>query len=212
MSQPRATHDAGGAASCGGAPAAARKPHEGGGPCVPYGGRHPGRHDGGDGLSGLRRRCLAPLLAAGLVAAAIVSGTLLAACGGSSGGVQGGAGSSLPASATPSPGSAPFRGTPRQAVAAYWALVGSGDRKGLTAACVPGSTAASASSDIAGARLLRVARVTRRPGGAQVQADVRIVPASATTPWGETGTHTLFIDLTKTAGGGWLVSSWGTSP
>jgi hypothetical protein len=71
---------------------------------------------------------------------------------------------------------------------------------------------AAASSDIRRARVLRVARVRREPGGAQVQVDVRIVPTGMTTPWGAPGTHTLFVKLTGSASGGWLVASWGTSP
>lgn len=99
-------------------------------------------------------------------------------------------------------------------MAAYWSLVDADDYPGLSAACAPGSAAAltPASDDIERARLLRVASVRREAGGAQVQADVRIVPAGQTTPWGGSGTRTLFVDLTKAPGGGWLVASWGTSP
>jgi hypothetical protein len=34
----------------------------------------------------------------------------------------------------------------------------------------------------------------------------------ASTPWGEAGPHTLFVDLVQAPGGGWLVAGWGTSP
>ena len=134
------------------------------------------------------------------LAAMLAGAALLAACGGSSGG----AASPSASSAAAAPGSAPLAGSPKEAVAAYWALVDTGDYDALRAACTPGSPAAltAASDDIERARLLRVARVRRAPGGAQVQADVRIVPAGAATPWGEPGTHTLFVDLAVAPGGG----------
>jgi hypothetical protein len=152
----------------------------------------------------------ARLFAAALLVAAVFAGAaLLSACGGSSGGAP----SPSASSAAAVPGSTPFPGSPKEAAAAYWALVDADDYAGLSGACTPGSSAAltAASDDIAHARLLRVARVRRESGGAQVQADVRIDPSDATTPWGEPGAHTLFVDLTE-ADGGWLVSSWGTSP
>jgi hypothetical protein len=144
------------------------------------------------------------------LAMALTGAALLAACAGSSGG----AASPSASPATTAPGSRPLVGSPKQAVAAYWALVNAGDYQGLKAVCSPGSTAAltAASDDIERARLLRVARVRRRPGGAQVEADVRIVPAGQATPWGAPGAHTLFVNLAETPGGGWLVTSWGTSP
>ena len=203
------------AAPAGGAQAAIRRrPHEGAGPCLPCGGRPPGR-------SGGRRPCnSAGTVSAGLLIAAFLAGAaLLAACGGSSGGapspaVSASAASSAGAASAAAPGSEPFAGSPQQAVAAYWALVDAGDYGGLRAACTPGSAAAltAASSDIERARVVRVARVRREPGGAQVPADVRIVPAGETTPWGDPGTHTLFMKLTGSTSGGWLVASWGTSP
>ena len=45
-----------------------------------------------------------------------------------------------------------------------------------------------------------MARVRRQSGGAQVQADVRIVPAGQATPWGAPGTHTLFVNLAEVPG------------
>ena len=143
------------------------------------------------------------------LALAVIGVALLAACGGSSGGAT----SPSASSATTAPGGRPLTGSPEQAVAAYWALVDAGDYQALKAACSPGSAAAltAATDDIARARLLRVARVRRQPGGAQVQADVRIVPAGQATPWGAPGTHTLFVNLAEVSGG-WLVTSWGTSP
>jgi hypothetical protein len=160
------------------------------------------------------------MVAAVLLIAALPAGAaLLAACGGSSGGaasptLTASAAPSASAASTPAPGTQPFTGSPQQAVAAYWALVDAGDYGGLGAACTPGSAAAltAASSDIRHARVVRVARVRREPGGAQVQADVRIVPRGETTPWGAPGTHTLFVRLTGSTSGGWLVASWGTSP
>ena len=160
------------------------------------------------------------MVAAALLIAVLPAGAaLLAACGGSSGGarspaVSASAAPSAGAASTPAPGSEPFAGSPQQAVTAYWALVDAGDYGGLGAACTPGSAAAltAASSGIKRARVVRVARVRREPGGAQVQADVRIVPAGEATPWGESGMHTLFVKLTGSASGGWLVASWGTSP
>ena len=181
----------------------ARRPHKGGGgPRVAAAlrctrlGRRDRRPRGG----------VLPLTPATALVLVVVAGAaLLAACGGSAGGA--------PSPAAAAPGSRPFVGSPAAAVTAYWALVDAGDYAGLRAACAPGSTAAltPASDDIERARLLRVARVRRASGGAQVQADVRIVPAGEATPWGEAGTHTLFIDLAE-APGGWLVTSWGTSP
>ena len=191
----------------------ARRPHEGAGPCLPCGGRRPGR------LGSRRPGGLTRAAAAGLAVATVLAGAaLLAACGGSSGAASpsGSASAASPLSPTSSPaaGNKPLEGSPEQAVAAYWALVDAGDYAGLRAACTPGSAAAltAASSDIRRARVVRVARVRREPGGAQVQADVRVVPASAATPWGGTGTHTLFVKLTESAGSGWLVASWATSP
>jgi hypothetical protein len=144
------------------------------------------------------------------LAVAVTGAALLAACGGSSGG----AASPSASRSTAAPGSRPLTGSPTQAVAAYWTLVDAGDYQGLKAACSPGSAAAltAATDDIERARLLRVARVRRQPGGAQVEADVRIVPAGQTTPWGAPGAHTLFVNLAEAPGGGWLVTSWGTSP
>ncbi len=153
-----------------------------------------------------RGRVLQLTPATALVLVVVAGAALLAACDGSAGGA--------PSPSAAAPGSRPFVGSPAAAATAYWALVDAGDYAGLRAACAPGSTAAltPASDYIERARLLRVARVRRASGGAQVQADVRIVPAGEATPWGEAGTHTLFVDLAEAPGGGWLVTSWGTSP
>jgi hypothetical protein len=162
---------------------------------------HPGRR-GREPRGGARP--LGPQTA--LCLAVVVAAALLTACGSSAGGT--------PSPSAASPGGKPFVGSPAAATAAYWALVDAGDYAGLRAACAPGSAAAltPASDDIERARLLRVARVRRASGGAQVEAEVRIVPAGEATPWGETGTHTLFVDLAEAPGGGWLVTSWGTGP
>jgi hypothetical protein len=184
----------------GAAGAIARRPHEGAGPCIPFGGRRPGR----DGLRAGRATLLPALI---LI---VMGAALLAACGGSS------TGASEPpsAAATPEPASSPLPGTPEEATVAFWRMVDADDYAGLTAAAAPGVTAAvtAATDDMAQATLLRVIRVERQPGGgAQVEADVRIVPSGQVTPWGEAGEHTLFVDLAE-APGGWLVTGWGTSP
>ncbi len=180
------------------------RPHPGGGGLRASGARQRIR----SGRRGRRPRGGILLLTAvtALVLLVVAGAALLAACG-------------SPADGAPSPSAAaaggkPFVGSPAAAVTAYWALVDAGDYAGLRAACAPGSAAAltPASDDIGRARLLRVARVRRALGGVRVQADVRIVPAREATPWGEAGTHTLFVSLAEAPSGGWLVTSWGTSP
>jgi len=178
----------------------ARRPHEGAGPCVPFGGRRPGR---------TLRRARAALLASSLVLAAMGAASL-AACGAAS---TGAASSPAEAAATPAPGSAPLAGTPEAAVAAYWEMVDADDYAGIAAASAPGVAAVTpATDDIGSVELLRVTRVQRTPGGAQVEVDVRIVPATEATPWGEAGRHTLFVNLAKADDGAWLVAGWGSSP
>jgi len=181
---------------------------------VPCGGRRPGR------VGGRRPGAQARIITAWLVVAAALTGAaLVAACGGSSGdapspAVSTSAAPAASAASTPAAGGKALTGSPRQAVSAYWALVDAGDYAALRGACTPGSSAAltAAFSDIKRARVVRVARVRHEPGGAQVQADVRIVPAGEATPWGDPGTHTMFMKLTGSTSGGWLVASWGTSP
>ncbi len=177
-----------------------RRPHEGAGARVPFGGRRPGR---------TRQPAAAAALFAALVLLASVAAAELAACGGSSTG-----GSSSPAaSATPAPGSAPLAGSPEAAVAAYWEMVDADDYDGIAAASAPGAAAVTpAADDIGSVELLRVTRVQGTPGGTRVEVDVRIVPATEVTPWGEAGEHTLFVDLAETPDGAWLVAGWGTSP
>ena len=177
----------------------ARRPHEGAGPCVPFGGRRPGR---------TLRRARAALLASSLVLAAMGAASL-AACGASS---TGAASSPAAVAATPAPGSAPLAGTPEAAVAAYWRMVDADDYAGIVAASAPGAAVAPATDDIGSVELLRVTRVQRTSGGAKVEVDVRIVPATEVTPWGEAGRHTLFVDLAKAQDGAWLVAGWGSSP
>jgi hypothetical protein len=162
-----------------------------------------------------------------LLAAALAAGWLLAACGGTDEGAptpaatatapaasaSGPASASSPAASAPAPGSRPLAGSPKEAAAAYWALVDADAYERLATVCVPGSTAAvtRVDDDIARVRLLRVSRVTREAGGAQVQVDVHVTPADEATPWGAAGRHTLFMQLQE-SGPGWLVASWGTSP
>jgi hypothetical protein len=140
----------------------------------------------------------------------------LAACGGSSAGgvlsaTPSGSSSSGPAAGL---GSTPLAGTPKQAVAAFWRLVDADDYTTLAAATAPGSAAlvTAQNDDIERVELLDVARVERGPGSALVQVDVRVVPAGPSTPWGDTGRHTLFVRLVEQAPDEWLVSGWGTSP
>jgi hypothetical protein len=136
---------------------------------------------------------------------------LLAACDGS----PGGAATLASPSPSPSRGSAPLTGSAREAVTAYWRLVDSGDRAALVGVSAPGAgdEVAGAGGDIAAVKVLRVDAVRSLPGGGtQAEVDVRITPAAAITPWGETGPHTLFVNLVKAPHGGWLVAGWGTGP
>jgi hypothetical protein len=151
-------------------------------------------------------------LVAGVAAAA-----LLAACGGSSGGgstAEPSERTSPAASLAPSPGSSPLTGTPREAVEAFWRLVDADAYGALAAAAAPGSPClpTAESDDIESVEVLRVARIERQPGSALAQVDVRVEPASAVTPWGAKGRHTLFVRLLERAPGEWLVAGWGTSP
>ncbi len=185
-----------------GAIAVARRPREGAGPWLPVGGRKPGR---------AARRARTALLITTLLAAVAVAAAVLAACGDPPGGS-----SPSPPAATgaPAPGSRSLPGTPAEAVAAYWGMVDDDDYAGISAASVPGSAGliTAATDDLDHVELLRVTRVDRVAGGAQVEVDVRIAPSRETTPWGEAGPHTLFVDLAEAPGGGWLVAGWGTSP
>ena len=149
--------------------------------------------------------------------AAVVGAALLAACGGSPGGASAppSPGATAPApSGSASPDGAPLTGTPQQAVATFWRLVDADDYAALAAATAPGAPRlpTAENDDIESVELLRVSRVERQQGVALVQVDVRVVPASATTPWGGPGRHTLFVKLLERAPGKWLVAGWGTSP
>jgi hypothetical protein len=151
-----------------------------------------------------------------LLMVAVAAAALLAACGGSSGGstAEPSARTSAGASLAPSPGSSPLAGTPQQAVETFWQLVDADAYGALAAAGAPGTPGlpTAESDDIESVELLRVARIDRQPGSALVQVDVRVEPASAVTPWGAPGRHTLFVRLLEQAPGEWLVTGWGTSP
>lgn len=163
-------------------------------------------------------RVWALLLAAG-ASAALLAGpaALLGACGSSGGAssTEPSPAASYPASSpSGSPGSSPLAGTPKQAVETFWRLVDADAYQALAAATTPGSPAlvTAEGDDIDSVALLRVTRVERQPGSALVQVDVRVVPLSDATPWGEPGRHTLFVKLLEQAPGAWLVAGWGTSP
>jgi hypothetical protein len=153
-----------------------------------------------------------------VLVAAMAAAALLAACDGSSGGgtaAEPAADSSSPvASPSASPGAAPLSGTPRQATEAFWRLVDADAYGALAAAAAPGASGlpTAENDDIESVDLLRVVRVERQPGSALVQVDVRVVAASAATPWGAPGRHTLFVKLLERAPGEWLVAGWSTSP
>jgi hypothetical protein len=156
------------------------------------------------------------------VVAAVAVAALLAACGGSSGTTvaepctaASSAGASSPASSpSASPGGAPLTGTPKEAIEEFWRLVDADAYGALASAAASGASGlpTAESDDIESVELLRVVRVDRQPGSALVQVDVRVIPASAATPWGAPGRHTLFVKLLEQAPGEWLVAGWSTSP
>jgi hypothetical protein len=165
------------------------------------------------GHSGRRRVCALLSTAAAVAVLLGASAAVLAACGGGSGGAV--AAPSPPAPSPPvSPGSTPLTGTPKEAVKTFWRLMDADAYEALAAATAPGSPTriTAEADDIESVALLHVGRVERQPGSALVQVDVRVVPASDITPWGEPGRHTLFVRLIRQAPGEWLVSGWGTSP
>ena len=193
--------------------AVARRPHEGAGPCIPLGGRRPGR---------ATRRAAAASLALTLLVAAAASAALLAACGGSSGGP-----SPLPApsSAAPAPVPSPriTDGPPPAAavdvVREFWKLIGTGRlaeaQRFLVAPDAPIQQWDGA--DIGGARFVRVVPDSTSAGppeGATVEfaADVWIEPADAVSPWGDAGVHQLFESVVRMSDGTWRMWDSGTGP
>ena len=193
------------------AEAVARRPHEGAGPCIPFGGRRPGR---------AKRAAGAASLALTLLVAAFVSAALLAACGGSSGG-------SAIASASPSPSPVPSplitSGEPPaaavDAVRRFWTLVGEGEvAEAKATAVAPGSPLLEGDEDsIASARFVRVlpSSVSRAPAdGATIEFSVIvwIEPSSQPSPWGEPGEHQLFEHVVRMSDGSWRMWDSGTGP
>ena len=199
------------------AEAVARRPHEGAGPCIPFGGRRPGR---------VKRAAGAASLALTLLAAAVASAALLAACSGSSGGGSSG-GSAPPAASIAAPAPAPsprITSGPPPAAAVdvareFWKLVGAGRLAEAQRFLVaPGAPIQQwDGADVAGARFVRVVPDSTSAGppeGATVEfaADVWIEPAGAVSPWGDAGVHQLFESVVRMSDGTWRMWESGTGP
>ena len=197
----------------GAAGAVARRPHEGAGPCIPFGGRRPGR---------TTRRGAAACFVMALLVAAAASAALLAACGGSSGGA-----SPAPAAASAAPVPAPSplitSGPPPAAavdvVRQFWKLVGAGRLAEAQRFLVaPGAPIQQwDGADIDGARFVRLIPDSTSggpPDGATVEfaADVWIEPAGAVSPWGDAGVHQLFESVVRMSDGTWRMWQSGTGP
>ena len=189
----------------------ARRPHEGAGPCIPFGGRRPGR---------TTRRAGAASVVMALLVAAAASAALLAACGGSSGGASPVAAAS---SAAPAPSPRITSGPPPAAavdvVREFWKLVGAGRLAEAQRFLVaPGAPIQQwDGADIGGARFVRVVPDSTSagpPDGATVEfaADVWIEPAGAVSPWGDAGVHQLFESVVRMSDGTWRMWESGTGP
>lgn len=194
--------------------AVARRPYEGAGPCIPFGGRRPGR---------AMRAAGAASLALTLLAVAVASAALLAACGGSSGGGSSAAASATVAAPTPAPAPLVTSGPPPaaavQTVREFWTLAGDGRLEEVQHSLVaPGSPIQDwTGADIAAARFVRVLprSVSRAPAdGATIEFSVIvwIEPSSQPSPWGEPGEHQLFEHVVRMSDGSWRMWDSGTGP
>ncbi|MCX6363002.1 MAG: hypothetical protein NTW58_02300 [Actinobacteria bacterium] len=164
------------------------------------------------------RRPGAPLALLVALALAVCAGA--AACGGSSGSPG-----ASPSAAAPTPVPSPqiTAGAPPagavHVVRQFWKLVGedrlSEAQRFLTS---PGSGIRHwTDSGVSGARVVRVVAdsVGPSPGrDATIEFAVRvwIDPASVVTPWGPTGTHTLFERVVRMSDGSWRLVESGTGP
>ena len=193
--------------------AVARRPHEGAGPCIPFGGRRPGR---------TTQRAAAASLALTLLVAAAASAALLAACGGSSGGASSpAAAASASRAAVPSPlvTSGPPPAAAIETVREFWTLAGDGRLEEAQQSLVaPGSPIQDwTGEDIAAARFVRVVphSVGRAPAdGATIEFSVVvwIEPGSQPSPWGAPGEHQLFEHVVRMSDGTWRMWDSGTGP
>jgi hypothetical protein len=192
-----------------------RRPHEGAGPCVPYGGRRPGRCGGRTGGP-------ARLVAAALTVAAVIGcAALLAACGGSSRGAP----ATVSASAAPTPVPSPLvtNGSPPAAavdvVKQFWTLTGEGRLAEAQRVLVaPGSPILQwTGDDIVAARYVRL--VPHSVGGfpaegatIEFSAVVWIDAGPAASAWGPAGDHQLFEHVVRMSDGTWRMWDSGTGP
>lgn len=212
-----------------------RRPHRGAGPCLPIGGRRPGRR----GHRGPRSAAIPSVVATTLILSVVIAGVaLLAACGSAPGPVasasaaptpvprsSGASATSAPASAAPTPVPSPLITSgppPAGAIAVvreFWTLAGSGRlgdaQRSLVARGSP--ILQWTGEDIAAARFVRLVprSVSRGPAeGATIEfaVTVWIDPGSQPGPWGDAGEHQLFEHVVRMSDATWRMWDSGTGP
>lgn len=166
-------------------------------------------------------RCVRPIdagLALLLLAGVAVAGA--AACGGSSGSPSASP-SAAPPTAVPSPqitaGAPPAAAV--DIVREFWRLIGEGRLSEAQRFLTSSSSGIRKWTDT-GVREARVVSVVAdsvspspgRDATIEFAVNVWIRPSSAVTPWGATGTHTLFERVVRMSDGSWRLVETGTGP